>query len=41
MHADSLTDLLRPLAWVALAGFSIGFCGYLALHGALAPALLG
>jgi hypothetical protein len=41
MQADSLTDLLRPLAWVALAGFSLGFCGYLALHGALGPAFVG
>ncbi len=36
MQADSLTVLLKPLAWVAMIGFTTGFCGYLALglHGA-------
>ena len=36
MPADSLTDLFRPIAWVAMAGFATGFLGYLALglHGA-------
>ena len=31
MHADSLTDLIRPVAWIAAAGFVTGFCGYLAI----------
>jgi hypothetical protein len=31
MHAGSLTDLIKPLAWVALIGFTVGFCGYLAI----------
>jgi hypothetical protein len=31
MQADSLTDLFKPLAWVAMAGFATGFLGYLAL----------
>ena len=36
MQADSLTELFKPLAWVAAIGFATGFCGYLALglHGA-------
>ena len=43
MQADSLTDLIRPLAWVAMIGFSIGFCGYLALglHTAAIPGITG
>jgi hypothetical protein len=31
MHADSLTDLIKPLAWVAAFSFTLGFCGYLAI----------
>lgn len=31
MHADNFADLLKPLAWIALASFTVGFCGYLAL----------
>jgi hypothetical protein len=40
MHADSLTDLVKPLLWIAAGGSALGFCGYLALglHGA---ALIG
>lgn len=28
--ADSPADILRPFLWVAAAGFSTGFLGYLA-----------
>ncbi len=31
MHTDSLNDLIRPVAWIAVLGFTTGFCGYLAL----------
>ena len=28
MHADSINDLIRPVAWIAAIGFVIGFAGY-------------
>jgi hypothetical protein len=31
MPADSLNDLIRPVAWIAAVGFAVGFCGYLAM----------
>jgi hypothetical protein len=31
MHADSLHDLIRPVAWIAAVGFATGFCGYFAI----------
>jgi hypothetical protein len=31
MPADSITDLIRPVAWIAAIGFATGFCGYFAV----------
>jgi hypothetical protein len=31
MHADSLSDLIRPVAWIAAVSFAIGFGGYFAI----------
>jgi hypothetical protein len=31
MPADSLNDLIRPVAWIAAVGFVTGFAGYLAI----------
>ena len=31
MHADSITDLIRPVAWIAGISFVTGFCGYFAI----------
>jgi hypothetical protein len=31
MPADSLNDLIRPVAWIAAVGFVTGFAGYFAI----------
>ncbi len=31
MPADSINDLIRPVAWIAAVGFVTGFAGYFAI----------